>query len=620
MKFFSASIAEFDLAKVDHVWTDDHFEVLDERLKQLQRIVSATQRSDAETLRSVFVKINKVAEGYYTKHYKSNDDRQISNVIYEEHWRKYIHADLSDVLSLQEKKMARLKYRLKNKYVVDYNEMTTRFRKYANNMELDESNFTKRHACELNACIQFNAGGRKIATLDPQIRWYTYDDYMEHLKKTGKVKPSVFLFGDTKNENVKIPDLDAALETFGRKNLIVQVGVGKDPVQKLNKHLIGPSDPRWVPNSTVIKPTMLFSAKDTIKMIEKVRSFFGLTDETRPKGVEARRIIGSKIGTRDMLPILEKDWPELISHARRHGYRLSTHIFRKMYSAVLGSTEMEFVDKIYMLSGVRIDTVVLQSVCLHHTGSFSTVQAYSNIYINFATMNAKLLGTPPKKLLVDTLTEMEYMREDNAKMKKEMAKMKAELEQAKMVNSALDLSPEGIVQQNLDSRYIPARWPKDNNKASDADMKFVMYTLKQANIKLTRKNIMKMGKIGDRRYASYKQRHSPLLPVDYKPPSTAQKKRSREEFDENEKKNPYTADVEAAEARIVPHGTKVIVPQQEVKGSKKKQKTIINRNKQAVKRDATRFNGKDNVTTECTGDKIEEDVKLAGVQRDLCVL
>ena len=106
--------------------------------------------------------------------------------------------------------------------------------------------------------------------------------------------------------------------------------MGKDNKQKLNKHLIGPSDPRWVPNSTVIKPTMLFSAKDTIKMIEKVRSFFGLTDETRPKGVEARRIIGSKIGTRDMLPILEKDWPELISHARRHGYRLSTHIFRKM--------------------------------------------------------------------------------------------------------------------------------------------------------------------------------------------------------------------------------------------------------------------------------------------------
>ena len=144
------------MAPKDHVWTDDHFALLDEKLQSLQRIVSASQRHDAETLRSVFVKINKVAEGYFTKHYKSNDDRQISNVIYEEHWRKYIHADLSDVLSLQEKKKARLKYRLKNKYVVDYNEMTTRFRKYANNMELDESKFTKRHACELNACIQFS--------------------------------------------------------------------------------------------------------------------------------------------------------------------------------------------------------------------------------------------------------------------------------------------------------------------------------------------------------------------------------------------------------------------------------------------------------------------------------
>jgi len=246
-------------------------------------------------------------------------------------------------------------------------------------------------------------------------------------------------------------------------------------------------------------------------------------------------------------------------------------------------------------------------------GSFSTVQAYSNVYINFATMNAKLLSTPPKKLLVDGLTEIAHLRE-------EVKKLKKKLEHAEMVNSTLDLSPEGIVQQNLDSRYIPARWPtKDNNKASDADMKFVMYTLKQANIKLTRKNIMKMGKIGVRRYASYKQRHSPLLPVDYKPPSTAQKKRSREEYDENEKKNPYTADVEADEKRIVPPGTKVIVPQQPVVGSKKKQKTIINRNKQAVKRDANRFDGKENLTIECEGDNIEKDVKLAGVQRDLCL-
>ena len=257
-----------------------------------------------------------------------------------------------------------------------------------------------------------------------------------------------------------------------------------------------------------------------------------------------------------------------------------------------------------------IDPIVLQSAALRHTGSFGTVQAYSNIYISFATMNAKLLTTPPKKLLVDALTEMEYMRE-------EMAKMKAELEQAKMVNSQLDLSPSGVVQQKLNSRYTPARWPKDN-KASDEDMKFVMYTLKQANIKLTRKNITSMGKIGVGRYTSYKQRHSPLLPADYKPPSTAQKKRSRDEFEVEEKKNPYTRDQEEAQARIVPPGTKVIVPQQEVKGTKKKQKTIINRNKQKVKRDAVKFNGRENLTTECQGE-VEKDVKLAGVQRDLCL-
>ena len=64
----------------------------------------------------------------------------------------------------------------------------------------------------------------------------------------------------------------------------------------------------------------------------------------------------------------------------------------------------------------------------------------------------------------------------------------------------------------------------------------------------------------------------------------------------------------------------MIVPQQEVKGTKKKQNTIINRNKQKVKRDAVKFNGRENLTTECKGDNIEKDVKLAGVQRDLCVL
>ena len=89
--------------------------------------------------------------------------------------------------------------------------------------------------------------------------------------------------------------------------------------------------------------------------------------DNRPKGVEARRKIGSLIGTRDMQPILEKDWPELINHARRHGYRLNTHIFRKMYSAVLGSVEMGFVDKIYMLTGIMIDPIVVQSAALRHT-------------------------------------------------------------------------------------------------------------------------------------------------------------------------------------------------------------------------------------------------------------
>ena len=68
----------------------------------------------------------------------------------------------------------------------------------------------------------------------------------------------------------------------------------------------------------------------------------------------------------------------------------------------------------------------------------------------------------------------------------------------------------------------------------------------------------------------------------------------------------------------LPAGAKVIVPQQEVTGTNKKSKLIAQRNKQKVKRDAERFGGPDNVTTECEGGNIKKNVEIKGVVRDIC--
>ena len=95
-------------------------------------------------------------------------------------------------------------------------------------------------------------------------------------------------------------------------------------------------------------------------------------------------------------------------------------------------------------------------------------------------------------------------------------------------------------------------------------------------------------------------------------PSVGSKKRPRPEDEEEQKE-------EQKNHELLSPGTKVIVPQADVKGNKKKQKLIVQRNKQKVKRDAKRF-GEGNVTTaaDCEG-TVEKAVKIAGVKRDLCV-
>ena len=65
-------------------------------------------------------------------------------------------------------------------------------------------------------------------------------------------------------------------------------------------------------------------------------------------------------------------------------------------------------------------------------------------------------------------------------------------------------------------------------------------------------------------------------------------------------------------------GGKIIVPQKQVVGNAKKQKRIIQTNKQTLKRDIQKF-GIGNVVTECSSEHIEEDVQVAAnILRDIC--
>ena len=622
LDFLQDSIEEFDFSTTSNGskrWADEAFNVLDQWLKKLQRLTMAAQRNDSEGLRAAMVKINRRAKAYLLATYPKQ--QKLENEIYEKHWRKIIHGDRGVVLKLLDEKAQREAMRLENKFEIAWSHITTTLRRYAGYLDLPDEEFTSSHATALEFAIECNAGPRKIGVLDPHIKFYTYDGFKRHLKSLSITQPTVFRIGD-EDSSIVFPDDEEAINAFKKQNILCQVGVAKDSRQSQNAYIeIG--DDRYVDGAVVFKTTIFFSAKDTIRMINRVRKFFNLTMKTRPVGPQARVKMGTLIGSRLTTKVLEADWKPLVSHARKHGFQLGSHIFRKIYAVALASRELGYLANIHSLTGRRIDAVVLQAHCLRHTGSYATVQAYSNLHIDWGLAPDVLKSSDPS-LLRQLLDRVDHLEQEVSELRQQ--------------RSAPVLVPIPTSSQEMTAIQ---RIRAGRNLSGDEDIKFVAYSLLKAGLKPSNKNILAAG-VGKGRLSKYKKslvKGQPIVPPDWQPPNAADvnapssnKKRplrqeSKDHADEGGKGKRQKKPSQKAKAKnfVIPEPTVQSAKpklQQKLEAEHPGMKVVVpqsgsDNNKQNQIRRAGETFGKDNVIIDCPDPT--EPVKFAPkLTRKLC--
>ena len=512
-----------------------------------------------------------------------------------------MRSDKSVMYSLIERKQDNLRKRLLNKFHINFTTIEYRLRQYSKLIHKPVPQWNKLDCTRaLDFCI-CNCGPRKNEVQDPYIEFLEYRQYVNRLNAISATIPS-FRFGD-ENSDIIINDTEAALKTFREENIIVQIGTSKDKNQRYNKYLVdGQNDSRYVENAVIFKPCLMFSAKVTIIMINKIREFLNMSVETRPAGKNAKLKIGAMISSRSIKKVIEQDWNELFLHAERNSFQIGSHIFRKVYCNAIISPELKFIENIRSMTGKFIDPVVLASHVLRHQGSFSTVQSYSNVKVTF-DLQPQVLVTPDITLLRQLLERMSNMESELrllTEANKELTKQNHEMAVESESNSKIDAMYAVLIQH------------KKHVKNTDEYIRLVIYTLKQNDIKVTKNNIMK-AKIGSSIYSLYKKNNKDnLLPENWTPPATILQNTIKRKADIDDADNTGKLDL--------PYGYKVIVPQNTKHvTNKKKQKLIDQRNLQKIKRDEETF-GKNNITMQCDDDKdVVKDHKFAPkLHRDLC--
>ena len=604
--FFSRSVSEFDFSIVDdkgrRKWTVQAFKKLDEYLRMFQRVIMFTQRSDSEGLRGIFVDINSTTQQYLTRIYVSQPS--LHNRIYTEHWRRIMRSDKSVMYSLIERKQANERHRLLHKFVINWSTIQQRLRVYSALIDKPIEQWSTLDPIRGVAFSSANGCPRKIEVLDSIFEFLTYSDYMERLKLVSKRTP-LFRIGD-QDSDITISDVDRALKFWGQDAILVQLGTAKDALQRQNRYLIDRNDPRWIDNAIIYKPTLMFPATDVVKMVAKVRQYYGMTMESRPNNRHARRKIGSLINSRMVRKVIKMDWPELYQHGEKHNISVGMHLFRKIYSVCIGSEELGFLDNIQRLTNRRIDKAVLQSACLRHSGSYNTVLSYDNVYVKF-DLQPEVLVTPDRTMLLHLLEKMSNMQSQInslTEMNNNLSRQFHDMRDEKTVQSETNEKLTQLYNEMIEHK---------KHMRGDEYIKFVLYTLKQNDIKITKNNVLK-AKIGSSVYSTYKKNNKDsLLPENWTPPAmTIQNitKRKADIDDADNSDNKFN----------VPYGYKVVVPQNTKQvTNKKKQKIIDQRNLQKIKRDEETF-GANNITMQCDDDKdVVKDHKFAPkVHRDLC--
>lgn len=247
-----------------------------------------------------------------------------------------------------------------------------------------EEGHTKSNGAATLLALELCVGGRKTSFLDPNVKFYTWQDWKENHRHDNDNQMGV--------NDIGTPELSLTLQDLSddkfTSSVIVQVGILKDAAMKLQKHL--PEDERDDPKF-VVKPCLIYTAEYLVQKIKDFRRKFSINKET----FISRKKSGNSWGTRLFHPLLDEYFHDSLQKAKRNGWRLGSHHMRRIY---IMATINFFKDSAEAASGKVLAQNLWMALLLAHMGSIATSISYSNLKIIYSLPHESF-QLPPLELI-----------------------------------------------------------------------------------------------------------------------------------------------------------------------------------------------------------------------------
>jgi hypothetical protein len=432
-----------------------HLDWLEPWLIMLQKIIEASNVLNAAT-KNFFSAYTSVAQQYFRN--LPDEDRRWSPLV--DKWREIIKVSQALSLVIMQRKDEVLAKKLGDKFTMDFDQTQAILRRYKR--EADAGSYDrkerKKQITQLAICCISTGGMRKTALLDPFITFQTIDEFME---EKGIDETSDFRFGTDTSKLVTTTD--KALSSMGKEFLFVQTGVLKSKGgDRYNQYKDDTDD--FVGGTVVKKPSIIFTGEELCEMVDTIREHFDLTMETRATDKKARARLGGLLSSRDITPILKKDFSQNyeFAHEPVRGYRIAFHHFRKFYA----NASYELIkDRLYSVLQRRVDKLVWMAQVLAHQGSWQTAQSYNTVVVEFSYTN-ETIRAPDAQMLRLVLEEVKSLRAECHGMRDEINELTVALakvsedepKERNAPHKKREMNTVATSQEDLDDRIRDALW------------------------------------------------------------------------------------------------------------------------------------------------------------------
>ena len=467
--FFKSTVHQLDM----------EYDIIDGYLRTLSQFIFCANRLLTISLKNNFSAVVTIGKSYYAKKY-GLDSKKFTAVI-EGHWRPILKVS-KDVKGIQDKmKMEALAKRTKHQYKMDWDYYQSILKKYSQSLYVPDAEFTTTDAIKLLIVVQANTACRKTEVLDPIIEFHTWTAWRERLDETG-VKQTNFIFGDDL-EGLKTLGIDIVMNEFKEENILVQVGKLKDRNQRLVRFGDNVKETLKGTNIIIRKPTLMFSAKNTVLMVQKIRKHFGLTMGKRDEDLDARRKLGALIQSRAVREIMKKDFPLIIAHAKKHNFRTGTHFFRACSANFLTKV---YSDKIETVTGSAVSDGDLMKTWLGHSGSIESVMSYCNVKVRLPMPKAAL-EIPDIHLVRIMQDRVDFLEQEMRELKELLKKQPVAVRQDDgMAEFTVGAKSLRLAKYKRNGNYL-------NDKQRDETMNHYAQILKDNGLPATHANMHKLG-------------------------------------------------------------------------------------------------------------------------------